>query len=162
MENIEIKNLAEAKKEYTTQMINILKPEIYKGIKEVFDISNDDNDKLVDFQKKLREIPKWNQEIIDLKYNTFIKNTNCDWLDDLLQAVFISNTAILTTVKCKNNVKKIDLTIPKCSRFLHKCYIESAREFFKNPFLLCNEIDYKHQQKNMRDSLELISISIEN
>jgi hypothetical protein len=164
MENIEIKNLSEAKKEYTTQMINILKPEIFKGIKELFDqvVENNDENKLLDFQNNLKQITKWNQDIIDQKYETFMKNSSCDWLDDLLQAVFISNTAILTTVKNKNNSKKIDLTIPKSSRFLHKCYIESAREFYKNPYLLLNTLDYKIQQKNMRDSLELISISIEN
>ena len=164
MENIEIKNLSEAKKEYTTQMVNILKPEIYKGIKELFDqvVENNDENKLLDFQNNLKQITKWNQDIIDQKYETFMKNSSCDWLDDLLQAVFISNTAILTTVKNKNNSKKIDLTIPKSSRFLHKCYIESAREFYKNPYLLLNTLDYKIQQKNMRDSLELISISIEN
>ena len=53
-------------------------------------------------------------------------------------------------------------TFSKCSRFLHKCYIESAREMFKNPYLFMNDLDYKTTQKNMRDALELISISIEN
>lgn len=163
MDNVEIKNLSEAKKEYTQQLVNILKNEIYKGINTLYVSVKDNNNYLEEFQSKLREIPKWNQDIIDQKYQDFISNSGCDWLEELLQAVFISNTAILTTVKSRNPVQnKIDLTIPKCSRFLHKCYIESAREMFKNPYLFMNDLDYKTTQKNMRDALELISISIEN
>jgi hypothetical protein len=163
MDNVEIKNLSEAKKEYTQQLINILKNDIYKGINDIYYLVKDENNYLEKFQSKLREIPKWNQDIIDQKYQDFITNTGCDWLDELLQAVFISNTAILTTVKSKNsNQNKIDLTIPKCSRFLHKCYIESAREIFKNPYLYLNNLDYKETQKNMRETLDLISLSIEN
>ena len=163
MDNVEIKNLSEAKKEYTQQLVNILKNEIYKGINTLYISVKDNQNYLEEFQSKLREIPKWNQDIIDKNYQDFITNSGCDWLDELLQAVFISNTAILTTVKSKNTVEnKIDLTIPKCSRFLHKCYIDSAREFFKNPYLFMNDLDYKTTQKNMRDALELISISIEN
>ena len=164
MDNVEIKNLSEAKKEYTHQLINLLKSEIYIGIKNIYDTVNFENKNyLEEFQNKLREIPKWNQDIIDKNFETFKKNTNCDWLDELLQAVFISNTAILTTVKSKNHSQsKIDLTIPKCTRFIHKCYIESAREIFKNPYLFLYNLDYKSSQKNMRETLDLISISIEN
>jgi hypothetical protein len=163
MDNVEIKNLSEAKKEYTQQLINLLKNDIYKGINELYTSVSSEPNYLEKFQNKLREIPKWNQDIIDEKYQQFITYSGCDWLDELLQAVFISNTAILTTVKSKNNFSsKIDLTIPKCSRFLHKCYIETAREIFKNPYLFINDLDYKSTQKNMREALELISISIEN
>ena len=163
MDNVEIKNLSEAKKEYTQQLVNLLKNDIYKGLNTLYQSVKDNENYLEQFQVKLREIPKWNQDIIDQKYQDFITNTGCDWLDELLQAVFISNTAILTTVKSRNNNhSKIDLTIPKCSRFLHKCYIESAREIFKNPYLYLNDLDYKETQKNMRETLELISLSIEN
>jgi hypothetical protein len=162
MDNVEIKNLSEAKKEYTQQLINLLKNDIYNGIKNIYSTVLDKENYLEEFQNRLREIPKWNQDVIDQKYQDFIKNTSCDWLDELLQAVFISNTAILTTVKSKNNVQnKIDLTIPKCSRFIHKCYIETAREIFKNPYLFLNDLDYKTTQKNMRETLDLISISVE-
>lgn len=163
MDNVEIKNLSEAKKEYTQQLVNILKNDIYNGLNSLYLSVKDNENYLEQFQVKLREIPKWNQDIIDQKYQDFITNSGCDWLDELLQAVFISNTAILTTVKSRNTVQnKIDLTIPKCSRFLHKCYIESAREIFKNPYLYMNDLDYKETQKNMRETLELISLSIEN
>lgn len=53
MDNVEIKNLSEAKKEYTQQLVNILKNEIYKGINTLYtSVSNQDN-YLEEFQSKL-------------------------------------------------------------------------------------------------------------
>ena len=61
--------------------------------------------------------------------------SKCDWLDDLVTAVFLSHTKILTAIKSNKKNNKINLKIPKIDHFIHKCYIESAREFWKNPFL---------------------------
>ena len=63
----------QAKIEYTKQLINILSPNIFQGIKKLYreareksQAQNSDNT-LGEFQIKLSEIPKWNQEIINTK-----------------------------------------------------------------------------------------------
>ena len=40
------------------------------------------------------------------------KDSSCDWIDDLLTAVYITHTKILLSVGKNNNNKKIDLVIP--------------------------------------------------
>ena len=97
--------LVDAKIEYTKQLTNILVPYIFEGIKSIYETSkgvcklNNDSNILMRFQEQLSQIPKWNQEIIDDEYNRIIENSGCDWLDELVTAVFLSHTKILTSIK---------------------------------------------------------------
>ena len=132
--------LVDAKIEYTKQLTNILVPYIFEGIKSIYETSkgvcklNNDSNVLMRFQEQLSQIPKWNQEIIDDEYNRIIENSGCDWLDELVTAVFLSHTKILTSIKTSKKKNKINLKIPKIDHFIHKCYRESAREMWKNPY----------------------------
>ena len=159
--------LVDAKMEYTKQLTNIIVPHIFDGIKSIYETSksvcnlNKDGNVLMRFQEQLSQIPKWNQEIIDEEYNRIVENSGCDWLDELVTAVFLSHTKILTSIKSNKKQNKINLKIPKIDHFIHKCYIESAREIWKNPYLFSdryNQIDY---QRNVRDCNTIISDSIE-
>ena len=58
------------------------------------------------FQDLLSQIPKWNQEIIDTEVNRIITDSGCDWLDDLITAVFVSHTKILTSIQVGKRKKK--------------------------------------------------------
>ena len=133
--------LVDAKIEYTKQLTTIIIPFIFEGIKSIYNSTlsicrmNQDNRVLMRFQEQLSQIPKWNQEIIDEEYQRIIDDSKCDWLDDLVTAVFLSHTKILTAIKSGNKQNKINLKIPKIDHFIHKCYIESAREFWKNPYI---------------------------
>ena len=91
------------------------------------------------FRSFLEKVPSWSNEIVETETNRIIKISNCDWLDDLITAVFISHTKILTSIGSNNNNSMIDLIIPKTINFIHKCYINIAREIWKNPYLY---IDY--------------------
>ena len=54
-------------------------------------------------------MPKWNQEIILKKYDNIIETSGYDWLDELLTAVFVSHTRILTSINFNKNKNKINL-----------------------------------------------------
>ena len=157
--------LVEAKTEYTNQLINILKKPLYEGFKSLFDDSvnicknNDElNYELKTFQNLLGRIPQWNQEIIEKECDRIKLSSNCEWIEDLISAVFISHTKVLSNVKGKN---KISLTIPVYSKFIHKIYIDIARQFWKNPFLFSNEdISQYEYQKNIRECENIIEASI--
>lgn len=159
--------LVDAKVEYTNQLITILKPTIYQGIKSIYDDSkshcqeNDNiNNTLVHFQLLLSQIPKWNQEIINEETERIMSESNCDWLDDLITAVFVSHTRILTTINNSKQKKRIDLKIPKVSHFIHKCYIDVARLFWKNAYLFNENISKSEFQRNRRESENIIEASI--
>jgi hypothetical protein len=170
--------LVEAKKEYTSQLQKILTPRLYEGFKSIYDdiiqLSSKELEEkktqsssiIKTFQKMLKEIPQWNNEMIKVEYNRIQKVSNCDYIENLIEAVFITNTKILTSVQINNNKSQnIKINIPQASHFIHKCYIESAKEIYKNPYIYDQynkTLTPKEKHNNLRESLSLIDNSINN
>lgn len=166
MNRYNVNVLADAKQEYSKQLVNVLYPEIYIGIKSIYDSAykhckeTHDKNVLKKFQFLLSKIPKWNQDKIDQEFKRIAANTECDWIDDLITAVFVSHTKVLSSIKLKNNTKSIPLNVPVGTYFVHKCYIEVARNFWKKAWLLHTDISTIDLQRNMVDSENLIKDSI--
>ena len=159
--------LVDAKLEYTKQLTTIIIPFIFEGIKSIYTSTismcriNNDKSVLMRFQEQLSQIPRWNQDIIEEEYKRIINSSQCDWLDDLVTAVFLSHTKILTAIKSGKKQNKINLKIPKIDHFIHKCYIESAREFWKNPYIFSNKVSQSEYQRNISDGHRIIGNCIE-
>ena len=156
--------LVDAKEEYTKQLISILKSCIYQGIKSIYmdakDICNQDNtpdNVLMIFQDLLSRIPKWSQDIINKEFERIVNFSKCDYIDDLLKVVYVSHIKILTIVHSSHKNKKISLKVPSGSHFIHLCYIECAREFWKDPYFFSDRVTKYELQKNMRDSESMIA-----
>ena len=175
MNNINI--LVEAKKEYTNQLQKILTPRLYEGFKSIYeDIINILSKELEEnktqsssliktFQKMLKEIPQWNQEVIKTEYLRIEKLSNCDYFDNLIEAVFITNTKILTSVQINESKSlNIKISVPQSSHFIHKCYIECSREIYKNPYIFdqSKNLTPKERHNNLREILHIIDNSINN
>ena len=167
MDDYNVPVLVDAKTEYTKQLVNILKPHLYEGIQSIYKDAyelckeNNDSDKvLMTFQNLLSHVPKWSQEIIENEYNRIVDQSRCDWLEDLVTAVFVSHTKILTAIRIGKKHKKINLKVPKIDHFIHKTYIQVAREFWKTPFLFDEGIATTEYQRNMKYSEDLISACI--
>ena len=158
----------QAKMEYTSQLIYYLTPQLFDGIKSIYDEAitmnrvNKSQSLLSLFRSYLEKVPSWSNEIIENETDRIIQLSKCDWLDDLLTAVFISHTKILTAIGSSNDNSNIDLVIPKTINFIHKCYINVAREIWKNPYLYDENILGSEYQKNMRTVEDIIKVSIEN
>ena len=130
-------NIVEAKKVYTQQLVELLTPYLYEGFKLIFDHSkNEKKNVLIKFQEKCADIHLWNQEIINKEYNRIIKKMdNKDLIDKLLEAVFISNVKVLSSVAFIPT-KSINIKIPETKNFIHKCYINCARYFYQDPYVM--------------------------
>jgi hypothetical protein len=162
MDEIGINVLVEAKLEYTKQLISLLSPRIYGLLKEIY-ISNCSEDKkyeLKNFQLALSEIPSWDQFKIQELTEKILEKVKCEWIDELLTAVFVSNTRILTAVQMRKSNKKLKLEVPKFSIFIHKCFIECARELYKNPYLMLYDDKPEIIHQNMRETFNIIKESI--
>ena len=164
MEDGNVALLVDAKEEYTKQLVSILKPCIYQGIKSIYidakDICHQDNtpdNVLMVFQDLLSRIPKWSQDIITKEYDRISSVSKCDYIDDLLKVVYVSHIKVLTIVHSAQRNKKISIKVPSGSHFIHLCYIECAREFWKDPYLFSDRVSKYEYQKNMRDSETMIS-----
>jgi hypothetical protein len=158
--------LSQAKLEYTNQLIDTLTPHIFDGIKSIYDEAitvnsvNRRQSITLLFRDFLENVPSWSNVLIEAETERIIKMSNCDWLDDLITAVFISHTKILTSIGTTSS--NIDLVIPKITNFVHKCYINVAREMWKNPYLFTDYSIASEYQKNMRTVELIIKESIEN
>jgi hypothetical protein len=160
--------LVDAKFEYTKQLINILKNNIFQGIKKIYisakeySIEHDELEKVLKkFQFYLSEIPKWNQDVILKEVTEILEKSKCDWLEELITAVFVSHTRILTSINSNKNKKKINLNIPKIDHFIHQCYIDVARAFWKTPYLFDDSLNNYEYQRNRRDAEGIIEICIQ-
>jgi hypothetical protein len=168
MDKYNIAVLVDAKQEYTHQLIQLLYQHIYVGIKSIYDAARDycetagDKHVLRKFQQLLSDVPKWNTDRIENEYSRIKALTECDWMDDLITAVFVSHTKVLTAIQLKNKTKKsIELNVPTGEHFIHKCYTEVARAFWKRPYLLNHQLSNIDLQRNLADSEQLIKDSIQ-
>ena len=162
--------LVDAKTEYTKQLQDILTPRLYEGIKVLYQDAckiclkqNNENKILITFQKILQTIPKWNEHILQTEYARIIIKSNCDFLEELVTAIFIAHMKVLTSIKInsKNSKVGLNISIPKGIKFMHSVYIQVARNFWRNPYLLDHTLNSCDMQRNMRDSYEIINSSIQ-
>ena len=155
--------LVETKNEYTTHLINIMTPLIFEGLQSVYKdamkTANED-DVLKVFQSYLRQIPKWNQEMLEREVDRIINSSQSyAWLNDLIKATLKSNLIILLyNPTCKKQAK-IDPSYYKdikTTNFIHKVYIECARELWNNPYLLYHNYPPLEIKRNQRDCMGII------
>ena len=153
--------LVDTKKEFSIYLINNLSPEISKGIYSIYQNCknrvSENNNILISFQQVLSEVPNWNSAVLYAETNR-IKN-KISYIEDLLTAVFISNMRLLCSIKNKN--KEIKVKVPKLEVFIHKCYIEVAKECWSYTYLFNENINKLEVQKNKRQIEIIIKNSIE-
>ena len=145
--------VVEAKHQYTTQLIDTLSPFIYQGFKTIFNSCKESPSSLKKFQEKICNVTKWNQDIIDTEYQRIIDTSKCVWIDKLIEVIFIYNVKILTTIS--DNKKTFNIKIPEVKNFIHKCYIETARNLYIEPYVI------NDSSNSFKKCMEIISSSIE-
>lgn len=158
MDDYNIGNLYEAKNEYCARLVNILNPQIQKGVQSLFleakklcFENEEESQYLVTFQNFLSRIPKWNQTIIDDETNRILSESNCSYLEDLITCVHICQLKILTTVRVGQKQKRVEIDIPSLQDFVHRVYIQTARKLYSNAYLFELNVSPLNTQKNMRE-----------
>ena len=81
-----------AKMEYTNQLIDILTPQLFDGMKSIYEeakkVNKVNNQSILSlFRKFLEKVPSWSNVILESETERIIKSSNCDWIDDLITAV---------------------------------------------------------------------------
>lgn len=130
-------NLVVAKNAYTQQLTESISPSIYNGIISIFEKCKDRDTPYKCFQKKLCDIPLWNQNIISAEHDRIIKESKLEWLDMLIEAIFICNIKILSSIKSTPNT--INIKLPDSKTFIHQCYIQVGRSYYMQPKTIIQE-----------------------
>jgi len=174
------RNIIEIRNEYQTFLTKILTPLIYEGLLSIYNDSKHYHDDLIEKSKKnpdiivtstmkifqlfLKNTPSWNKHIITEETNRIKEKCKCsEWFDDLIKAVIKSNIVLLTfniSGKESNLInRKLHETI-RSDDFIHKCYIECAREIYNFPELFFDKFKSIEIKRNQRETFQIIKDSI--
>jgi hypothetical protein len=174
------RNIVEIKTEYTIFLINIMAPLVYEGIKSMYDKAievdketeqavlqgsiNENPGVLKIFQHFLKNVQTLNSQLIEAEYIRIRDSSkHADIFEKLIRATFKSYIVLLTynasDKECKLVNEKFHDKI-NIKDFIHKVYVESAKNIFLNPELFWHQFPTIDQQKNKRESISIIKEAI--
>jgi hypothetical protein len=154
---------SDARAEYTKQLCFFLVPAYFQFFIELLERSKRESEPkkaLWQFQTYLNEIHDWNMEKVQQEINKINTNCGCDYLEDLLTAVFVAHTKVLTAIRLSSNKKKIEISVPKVDHFLFKVLCETSKLLWSSTYLFRDGISGVEKQQNYRTIEQIINEGI--
>jgi hypothetical protein len=150
----------DAKAEYTRQLCSFLVPALETYFLDLLaDIKANEKEPrriLWSFQDALKQFPDWNIDKVERETEKIQTATKCDYLEEILTAVFIAHTKVLSAIRLTSKQKKLQITIPKIDHFLHRTMSECARLLWSNAYLFAESGPAIERQKNLRQVEQLL------
>ncbi len=163
MDAPELSVYGEAKGEYTRQLCVFLVPSLESYFLALLEKAREDaptpTKVLWHFQSLLQAIPDWNQDKVIRETEALQADCKCDYLEELLTAVFIAHTKVLSAIRLTTKQKKLQITIPKLDHFLHRLLSECARSLWTNAYLFA-DTNAIEKQKNLRQVAGLLQEAV--
>ena len=159
MENVA--TYSEARSEYTKQLATFIVPSMVGWFQTLWSRNATDKQRCLSlFQTECEEVARWNQDRINDEVRVLLEKSGCDYMEELMTAVFIAHTKVLTAVRLSTKQKKLSITVPKLDHFVHRIFREAARGFWKTPFLFMTDHGVMERQKNLLQIEALASEAI--
>ena len=157
---------SDARTEYTRQLCQFIVPAIFKFFTMLLEKAREEVGRetqrvLYQFQTYLKEIPEWNMEKVSNEIKRLEYEIGCEYLEDLLTAVFIAHTKILTAIRVSSKKNaNVQINVPKTERFLFKVLCEVSNLYWKNTFLFRDDIKNLDKQQNYRQAEAMVGEGI--
>ena len=156
---------SEAKSEYMFQLCSYLTPAYFSFYVDLYERAKSETaaepkKQLWQLQNLLAEIEDWNMERVAREVAGIQTRAACDFLEDLLTAVFIAHTKVLTAIRINNRQKKVQITVPKIDHFLLKVFIETSQLLWQNAYLFRENVSGMEKQQNYKQIQTLIENGI--
>lgn len=147
---------SDARTEYTKQLCVFLVPAYFQFFVDLLEkakqaMVNEPKKGLWQFQNYLNDIHDWNMERVNHEIHIINTNSGCDYLEDLLTAVFIAHTKVLTAIRLSSSQKKVEINIPKVEHFLFKVLCETSKLLWSSTYLFRDGISGIEKQQNYRN-----------
>lgn len=150
---------SEAKSEYTKQLVYNFQPVLLRFFLDRFTeaknssaVTSKAKSSLSEFQDSLSQIPEWNIDKVQRETTTMLNSVTCDYIDDLITAVFIAHTKILSAIRLHSKPRrKINITVPKPDHFMHRTMSECSRLLWSNVYLFSDSVSSIDRQKNVNE-----------
>ena len=150
----------EAKAEYTRQLCIFLVPALETYfldlLAETKEAEKNPQRVLWVYQDSLKQFPEWNMDKVAKQTEKVITATKCDYLEEILTAVFIAHTKVLTSIRLSVKKKKINIIVPKLVHFLFRALTECADLLWSSAFFFRDDITPIENQQNKRQKKCLI------
>lgn len=148
---------SEAKSEYTKQLVFNFQPVLlrffldrYNESKAAATVTSKAKSALSEFQDSLSQIPEWNIDKVQRETGILLESVHCDYIEDLITAVFIAHTKILSAIRLHAKPRRrIQITVPKPDHFMHRAMSECSRLLWSNVYLFNDSATSLDRQKNM-------------
>jgi hypothetical protein len=155
----------EAKSEYTKQLCQYMLPALQQYFLDMLEEAKgketNPNKLLLAFQGLLETVPEWNVDKVQRETSSLASGTRCDYLEELLTAVFIAHTKVLSAIRLTTRQKKLQITIPRLEHFLHRTLTECSRLLWSNTFLFSLSVPSIERQKNLRQIESILQSGIQ-
>lgn len=156
---------SDARAEYTKQLCMFLVPAYFQFYVELLEKAKqhmvaEPKRALWQFQTYLNEIHDWNMEKVNHEIHTVHTNCGCDYMEDLLTAVFIAHTKVLTAIRLSSHHKKVEINVPKVEHFLFKVLCETSKLLWSSTYLFRDGITGMEKQQNYRNIEQILNEGI--
>ena len=146
---------SEAKSEYTRQLVGNFQPVLLRFFLDRLDEARKtktSKSTLAEFQESLSQIPEWNLDKVQKETAGLLNSVSCDYIEDLITAVFIAHTKILSAIRLHAKPRRrIQITVPKPDHFMHRTLSECSRLLWSNIYLFSETAPALERQKNMNE-----------
>jgi hypothetical protein len=159
-ERLNIGVLVTARQEYMRELKKILGPLLLEGFIDIYEESVETQRNLYSyeyfyqFQIFLNAIKNWNQTILIKETRRIMEK--CPFMIKIVSAILISNIKIFSSIRLNGSTDKIELKVPPEDIFIHRLYIDSAKEICENDDLLTlfSNIHDRHSGDRIKKVIE--------
>ena len=147
----EMSVLVEARREYIDQLGVCLSEHLIESFDAMYnEASKMSKGKkvLVSFQSLLKDVPNFSNSMI--KQHTDAIIDRCSYFSDLLAAVFVASTKIMSSVRLRQDTAKISLKLPTNDIFIHTVFIEAAKNLYADPYVFHDDAPQHKRDEDLR------------
>lgn len=157
--SLNVNILSEGYELYMKQLKRQLWTCIYDGLLSIYEdsikIEKETNrfggNKLKQFQTLLKQIPVWNQSILEQETHRILDEINI--LPNMVTVLIVAQVQILASIKLGGSNGKIRVHIPNLMIFVHEVYKRCAEIFYYNPYPFIN-VNNRNNIINIRECIE--------
>lgn len=157
--SLNISVLGAAKDTYLRQLKIVLEPLLHEGFVSLWEDAeikyqqreSNDYSKVQYFQLLLKDIPTWNQTILEEETRRILSRV--DYLMYLVTAIFVSHVKILASVKMGGKNEEINIQLPTEELFIHNVYKMAGELIYYNPLIFLNHTE-RSGYEQIKDYIE--------
>jgi len=156
--------LIERRNQYLEYLLDALRMPIHRRVREWMDVILADKKRkpqaLKHFQEALAKVSGWNSMRVTTETSAVVRDDeDVEYLPKLIHALISVETKLFLLDEAVD-VKDVAIRVPSLDVFVHQCFIEAARQLWKNIALFDPALSKLDQQKNYVTTDGLIAKAI--